>query len=305
MPSGTLTGLTFDDIDLSATLSSGQVFRFTQDINSTQQWRGVIENTHLITLEQHPETAAILWEGDGDDCDEAAVRRFLRLDDLDLPALAQEWTKRDPYFAEAWGTQPGVRLLRQDPHECFFSFLCASVAPIKRISGMVCSMAPAGEVFPNATALSQISESELRTRGLGFRATRVSEAAKRLSQEYPPDYLHSLRPQSHAEVQKTLTEFHGVGRKIADCVALFSMDKDEAVPVDVHIWRMAQNRYAPQLKGKSLTATHYQLATEAFHRVFGEKAGWAQQILFYRVAVGNKETRPPVKMSGKNFAEPC
>ena len=31
----------------------------------------------------------------------------------------------------------------------------------------------------------------------------------------------------------------GVGRKVADCVALFSLDKHDVVPVDTHVWDIA------------------------------------------------------------------
>jgi N-glycosylase/DNA lyase len=283
MPTGTITGLTFDDLDLEASITSGQVFRFVK--NSQNAWRGVIENQHTITIWQDPQTASVHWEG-ALGVSESNIRQFLRLDDLDLPQYATQWAKSDSYFAHAWAMQPGVRLLRQDPHECFFSFLCASVAPIKRISNMVCAIAPSGAIYPDVATLNQLSESDLRDKGLGFRATRVALAAATLA-TLPPSFLSSLRDKPHSEVQTALTQFHGVGKKIADCVALFSMNKDEAVPIDVHIWRMAQNQYNTSLKNVSLTATNYQKATDAFHRVFGEKAGWAQQILFYRAIAKN------------------
>lgn len=35
--------------------------------------------------------------------------------------------------------------------------------------------------------------------------------------------------------QEALVSLPGVGRKVADCVALFSLDQMGAVPVDVHV----------------------------------------------------------------------
>ncbi len=34
----------------------------------------------------------------------------------------------------------------------------------------------------------------------------------------------------------------GVGRKVADCVALFSLDQSDTVPVDTHVWQVASRR---------------------------------------------------------------
>ncbi|MBC8142531.1 MAG: hypothetical protein H7Y38_13955, partial [Armatimonadetes bacterium] len=59
-----------------------------------------------------------------------------------------------------------------------------------------------------------------------------------------------------------------------------------AIPVDTHIWRMARAWYLPELEGSALTATNYAKVGTAFHDRFGDYCGWAQQVLFYRAAVG-------------------
>lgn len=291
METGRIGGLSREDLDLSATLRSGQTFRWTQDGDGA--WYGVIDGRRRVRLWQDPEDDSLTWEADGPDAG-AAVRSFLRLDDADLPALAARWCAADPFFTEAWARHPGIRVLRQDPDECFFAFLCASVAPIRRISGML--RAVAGEygeplepssfvAFPAAAQLARASEARLRELGLGFRARRVVEAARVLN-ELPPDHLRTLRHgATYGEAKRELSGFFGVGEKIADCVCLFSLDKDGAIPVDTHIWRIAVARYAPDLAGKSLTAANYARVTQAFHDRFGSMAGWAQQILFFRSAV--------------------
>ena len=140
--------------------------------------------------------------------------------------------------------------------------------------------------FPEPARLAAGSESRLRELGLGFRAKRVAEAARTLA-ALPSDHLAGLRHGStHAEARLALRSFFGVGEKIADCVCLFALDKDGAIPVDTHIWRIARTRYARDLAGKSLTTGSYARVTEAFHERFGPLAGWAQQTLFYRSAVG-------------------
>lgn len=45
---------------------------------------------------------------------------------------------------------------------------------------------------------------------------------------------------------------------MADCVCLMSLDKHEAVPVDIHLWQITTKYYMPHLvKTKSLTAKVY------------------------------------------------
>ncbi|MBC8102056.1 MAG: hypothetical protein H7Z41_05650 [Cytophagales bacterium] len=300
--SGRITGLRREELDLSATLRSGQVFRWSQTPDGV--WHGVTQNRHVTRLQQSDADDSIYWEIHGSE-GEVAVRSFLRLGpgEPDLAPLAETWCRADPLFADAWDRTPGVRVLRQDPDECFFAFLCASVAPIARIGGMLRAIAeeygetppgpdPPPLAFPSAFQIAASSETRLRELGLGFRARRLIEAARALTQ-LPPDHLRALRHgATHGEAKKALTTFFGVGEKIADCVCLFALDKDDAIPVDVHIWRVAA-RYNPDLVGKSLTAANYALATQAFHDRFGPLAGWAQQTLFYRAAVGRQRPGKP------------
>ncbi len=69
----------------------------------------------------------------------------------------------------------------------------------------------------------------------------------------------------------------GVGNKVADCIALFSLDCSGTVPVDTHVFQIAQK--LGYVKGLSKTATLneklYITIGDAFRKVFGEKAGWA------------------------------
>jgi len=73
----------------------------------------------------------------------------------------------------------------------------------------------------------------------------------------------------------------GVGRKVADCVALFSLDKCDAIPVDTHVWDIACRDYDRSLaSAKSLTPTVYNAVGDLFRARFGAKAGWAHSLLF-------------------------
>jgi len=73
----------------------------------------------------------------------------------------------------------------------------------------------------------------------------------------------------------------GVGRKVADCVALFSLDKSDAIPVDTHVWEITIRDYAPHLStGQSLTNRIYNEITDIYKSKFGDKCGWAHSLLF-------------------------
>ena len=100
-------------------------------------------------------------------------------------------------------------------------------------------------------------------------------------------WLEGLRargPHERLAVQEQLMECPGVGRKVADCVALFSLDQVGSVPVDVHVWDIAVRDYdnsgGELKKTKSLTPVVYERVGDLFRQRFGSHAGWAHSVLF-------------------------
>jgi N-glycosylase/DNA lyase len=87
------------------------------------------------------------------------------------------------------------------------------------------------------------------------RAKFVVESARIVRESGGNDWLLGLRQLPYEEVRDKLLQLMGVGRKVADCVALFSLDKTDAVPVDTHVWDITQSLYAQHLQKttKSLT----------------------------------------------------
>lgn len=88
------------------------------------------------------------------------------------------------------------------------------------------------------------------------------------------EFLYSLRQSDANTVQEELIKFSGIGRKVADCVALFSLDQYDAIPVDVHVEHIARRNYDPTLvEVKSLTPTVYQRVGDIFRNRFSSHAG--------------------------------
>lgn len=184
-------------------------------------------------------------------------------------------------------------MLRQDPVECLFQFLCSSNNNIKRIEKMVEVLASYGEYlgnvggvdfyeFPTVERLAEVREEELRRAGFGYRAKYVVGTVKAL-QAKPgggAQWLASLRGLELSEVIDSLCTLPGVGPKVAACIALFSLDQHHAIPVDTHVWQIATRYLLPELAGSRLTQKLCSQVSEAFVSRFGKYAGWAQTLLF-------------------------
>jgi N-glycosylase/DNA lyase len=133
--------------------------------------------------------------------------------------------------------------------------------------------------FPTIGALAQADENALRADLWGFRAPRVIEAARFL-QNQPDDWLKALREVPRPDATRSLMGLFGVGAKIADCIALFGLWHDDAVPIDTHVRQIAVRLFRPELAARTLTPTVYEELAGLYRRKFGSYAGWAQQYLF-------------------------
>ncbi|KAM4563509.1 N-glycosylase/DNA lyase isoform 1-T2 [Odontesthes bonariensis] len=212
-----------------------------------------------------------------------------------LGDLYKEWGAADCHFKQIADIFTGVRMLRQDPTECLFSFICTSNNHISRIQGMVERLcenlgAPLCQLdqtsyydFPTLSALADGSvEARLRDLGFGYRARFLQQSAKQILHTHGLQWLEGLRRVPYLEARDALRTLPGVGTKVADCVCLMSMDKSEAVPVDTHVWQIAKRdyKYAADKGQKSLTDKLHKGIGDFFRKLWGPYAGWAHSVLF-------------------------
>ena len=109
----------------------------------------------------------------------------------------------------------------------------------------------------------------------------------------PPGRLvrRSYATANYATAHGELTRLRGVGAKIADCVCAFALGKDQAVPVDTHVFQVTRDRYMPELRGKSLTDALYARIAPFWRRQFGPYAGLGAAIPVLRPPAGGAPHR--------------
>jgi N-glycosylase/DNA lyase len=229
------------------------------------------------------------------------MARFLALEE-DLPRIYRR-IGTDKAMRAAIAALPGLRILRQEPWECLAGFICSAWNNIPKIqgsTGWLCrrwgealTLGVEGRevllhTFPTPERLASASEAELREAALGFRAPNLLKAARMVAEGGLE--FEALRRAPYEEALRALRGVPGVGRKVADCILLFSLDKPEAFPVDVWVWRVMRELYGRQLRaqlpeeppsGGAGPSERAYRAIQAFAwRRWGRRAGYAQQYLF-------------------------
>ena len=220
---------------------------------------------------------------------------YLRLDD-DLPEIYRI-IGRDERMRHAIAQYFGLRLLRQEPWECLISFICSISSNIPRISESIESLSRKmgdrlemdGHVrfsFPGPEKVMELGETGLRLMGMGFRAPYLADTADRIGRGVYD--LDGLRELNYDDAKKDLRPCSGLGDKVADCRALFSLEKLDSFPIDrwgpESGWRVVFRRETRPTTPLRTWALEY----------FGEHAGYAQQYLFQ--GRGSRRSRSALRL---------
>lgn len=272
--------------NLDVTLCCGQVFRWEE---RGGWWFGVVGDR----------VGRVRQAGDGLEfvgLDEERLSCYFHLDH-DLETIARE-VGRDEHVKAALQEFWGLRLIRQEPWECLASFICATYKSVAAIRQMLLKLSEKfGETvtfeceefhaFPSAERLAAASVAELESCGLGYRAKYVSETSRMVAEGgFDVDALQKM---SYVEAKRVLLGFPGVGRKVADCVLLFSLGRLEAFPVDVWMKRVLLRHYAgcfeagfvKKLEMGGLSDGDYERLSGFGRAYFGGYAGYAQEYLYH------------------------
>lgn len=195
--------------------------------------------------------------------------------------------REDPVMNRAIGAGEGIRLLQQEPWEILLSFIISQNNHIPRIKKCIDSLSEQfGEkvgdfrgktyyALPTPEKLASLTVEDLGVCRLGYRAKYLIASAQKVCEE-GMDALQNmaLAEVSSEEAYNYITEFMGVGPKVANCILLFSMGKYDRFPIDTWMKKVMEQQY-----GLTGVKEMEQFASEKF----GEYGGFAQQYLFYFV----------------------
>ncbi len=156
----------------------------------------------------------------------------------------------------------------------------------------------------------------MRELGFGYRAKYIAQTARVIAKEKPAGWLETLRnPESamkspgkvasgtiptYKAAHEELLALTGVGPKVADCVCLMGLGWGESVPVDTHVWQIAQRDYKMgKVKTKTFNKVMYDAVGDHFRSIWGSYAGWAHSVLF-TADLKSFADRPPKQESASD-----
>lgn len=219
---------------------------------------------------------------------ETVWRRYLDLD-RDYSSIKKILAEKDEVVAKAIEYGHGIRILNQEKWETLLSFIISQNNNIPRIKKCIESLAQtlgekSGEYrgrefysLPSPERLAGATLDDLAPCRLGYRAKYLIETAKQVAEE-GMESLERLGSDevSSQETFEALKDYCGVGPKVANCIALFSMGKLDRFPIDVWVKKVMNRLYGIDENDMKTMAA---FAEESF----GQYGGIAQQYLFYYI----------------------
>ncbi|KAF4659491.1 8-oxoguanine glycosylase ogg1 [Perkinsus chesapeaki] len=243
---------------------------------------------------------------------------FFQLD-TDIDTLYDDWEKRDRIFRTVVQDKciRGLRVIHQEPFECLVSFITSQNNNVKRISLLLNSLRQrfgthlatlepnekGDEVcelyqFPSLKQFEAATEEDFRKMGFGYRARYLHSLIATLKDDVMYEKLHYLNAfEQEQECRKFLTSFVGVGRKVADCVALFSMRGKALRPGMVAAFGL-RNYMGSKKTPNTVTDAVHEDINATMRSVLGDYAGWAHSILFTAELMANPHAEANKASSG-------
>ncbi|MDH3678296.1 MAG: DNA repair protein [Nitrosopumilus sp.] len=262
-------------IDLETTINSGQVFLWKK---YQSNWYG-INGQDILKINDSGEIKSYSNQ---------KIDYFREKDDLEKILRS---ISIDPTTKKAVKKFFGLRLLRQDPFQCFISFIVSSNSSIQKIKKCLENICKSfGKkvifdgreffLFPESKTLAAATFQEVRSCGVGYRSNFIIKASEMVySNKINFQYLQNCE---YIKAKDLISKVPGIGDKVADCILLFSLDKLEAFPLDRWMIRVL-GKYYPNtftLLTKNITHKQYELLHEKIVNHFGPFAGYTQQFLF-------------------------
>ena len=262
-------------INLENTINSGQVFLWTKQ---KEFWYG-INGQDILKINNLGKITSY---------SKKKYDFFRNIDDMEeiIKSISKDKTTK-----MAVKKYLGLRLIRQDPFQCFISFIVSSNSNIQKIKSSLEKISiKFGKkiqfdnkefyMFPEPKKIANASIQEIQNCGVGYRAKFIIDAAKMVESRQID--FDQLKKSNYQNAKETILTVPGIGNKVADCILLFSLDKLEAFPLDRWMIRILKKYYLGkfELETKSITEKQYNTLHEKIVKHFGPYAGYAQQFLF-------------------------
>lgn len=234
-----------NNFDIEQIANSGQVFRVTKEEEgyrflSKDKSIYINQKNNNISFNCSLEDYKDYWE------------EYFDLN-TNYEDILNKINSNDEFLQKCYFYGNGIRILKQDLFETIISFIISqrkSIPAIKSCIETLCKKFGKLQIdvygkkyysFPTYEDLKEISLNDLQGLSLGYRDKYIYQLIRDLYSNQLN--LIRLKKNTKEEQEKKLLEIYGVGKKVMNCISLFSLHNLNAFPIDIWIQRILDEKY--------------------------------------------------------------
>ena len=230
------------NINIESILFSGSCFRAFKETDGSIT---NILNDRVINIKQEGEY--IIVNSSNNDNLENVIKEYFDLN-RDYDSINKYLIKNNKELKDMINGCSNYRILNQDSFEMCISYIISQNNNVKRISKSINELCKRyGEkvifnnkeyyLFPKYDSIKDISISELRSLGVGFRDKYIKDF---LDKYY---LLKDINLLITSDAIKELMSVKGIGLKVASCILLFGYKRIDVYPIDTWVKQFMRDNY--------------------------------------------------------------
>ena len=234
-----------NNFDLKSTITCGQIFRFEE-----------LDDSYIVILDDRVikltlDKDYIYIESNNENNLEKIIKDYFDLE-RDYQKIIDDISKLDKTIRPALIYSKGLKMIHQSPFITIIEYIISQnnrVPSIKKALDLISEKY--GEkinfqdkdyyLFPSIDKLSELNVSDFRECKVGFRDKYLYEIVKSIKDNTLD--IDSIYNMNSTEALKYLTNFKGIGNKVASCILLFAYQKFDVYPIDTWVKKFMQDEY--------------------------------------------------------------
>ncbi len=260
-----------NDINLKATLLSGQAFRIKEEIDNSFT---IILNDRVVNIKE--DNNYLLLNSNNELNLEEKVIEYLDLN-RDYNKINNLLIKNNPDLKEIIDYSKGYKILNQPDFEMLISYIISQNNSVRNISSSIEKLSikygkkvifnnKEYHLFPTFNEFKDTTIEELNECKVGFRSKYIINALNEIKKDN--NYLNNIYKLNSNDALNKLMEIKGIGMKVASCILLFGYSRFDTFPIDTWVKKLFKEETQEKIK-------------ELAYEKYGEYSGLVIQYMFH------------------------
>ena len=235
-----------ENFNLKDTVTCGQIFRFTEEIDNSYT---IVLKDRVVNLKLEDED--LIVDSNNMNNIEEVIRDYLDLD-FDYETINKELISIDKNNKVIIDSCKGLKMINEPREEVIISYILSANNRVPQIRKTLDNISEKyGEkvvfrdkeyyLFPTIEKLKEVTVEDYRNCKASFRDKYLYEIVEKInSKEFD---INSIDNMNSVDSLEYLMKNNGIGEKVASCILLFGYHRFDVFPIDTWVKKYMKEKY--------------------------------------------------------------